>query len=746
MRISKVNPFVLSAFFASFLLISAGWLPAAESQAAEQKKISKEDNKSTQAKNTKKKKEVQQVVLHNEIVVTATRTEKTEFNSPKPVAVVNQKKIEEKAPNNVSELLPEMPGTDIVGVGANQSRPVIRGLRGQRILLLSDGIRLSNSRRSQSFGEIPALSDVWSLERVEVVRGPASVLYGSEAIGGVLNLIPRLPDYNRAGTHFSGQIGYRFSSADNQHKAFAGIGGNINNFGFMLSGSYRNARNYEAPSGTFGNIKLIQTTPVLDSGLKDNNINFFMGLRISENNNISLRFENYSAKNAGFGYVNPAVYSPGDPTIRLLYPDQKVQKLTLRYENRALRFALADGMNVTGYFLKNNRTFDTHITIPFFPGAGMKINSSNFTDIKTYGTRLELTKVLFRKHVLTYGLDFYQDNSRNTDSNTTEYFGFGYPMIFSDNISKIPNAFFHSFGFFLQDDITLFSRASMILGVRYQNVHAQSRETAGMTDPLVSSTDSTAVGAANFLFSLSDNLKVVLSLGRGFRSANLPERFYQGVTPDGGAYQIRNIDLKPETSFNMDFGLRYRLRNLYLEATIFRNQISNGIQIEPTGLQSGRLPEYMNINVESLRIQGLELLGEIRLGFGLTLTANYSRLKSKNLTNPELMFADTYGSRLNLDAYYTLPGDLVFVEYHIRHNGNRKDVQLGVNPIGSIIPGFTVHTLRAGITLFKQSAFPQQIGIAVENLTDTLYAEFSNASFFRPAPRRHIVFTWITRF
>ena len=710
-------------------------------------KNQKEEAEKQEKSDQKSAREEQKYVLHTEIVVTATRTKKTVFDAPQPVTVLNQKKIAERAPNNVSELLSEMPGTDIVGVGANQGRPVIRGLRGQRILLLSDGIRLSNSRRTQSFGEIPALVDVSGLERVEVVRGPSSVLYGSEAIGGVINLITHLPDYNREGTNVSGNLGYRYSSADEQHKGFVDINGNVGRLGFRFSGSYRKAQDYYAPSGTFGNIKLEEDTNVIDSRVQDSNFNFFLGYRFSDSNDISLKYEDYESNDSGFGYVDPAVYAPGDPTIQLLYPNQKMRKLTLRYENRSLRFLMADGISFTGYYLNNERTFDTNIIIPFFPGAGINIQSSNYTDVDTYGMRLELTKVLFSKHIVTYGLDFYQDDSQNTDTNTTEMFGFGPPMIDVDSVSKVPNASFRSFGLFMQDDISLFKRFSVVLGLRYQNVNAETKETEGITDPLVNSTDSTFVGAANFIYSLSNNLNLVLSLGRGFRSANLPERFFQGVVPDGNGFQIRNPDLKPETNFNVDFGLRYRLRNFYVEAFYFRNMIYDGIQIAPMGTLLGGLKEYKNVNVDKLRLQGVEMIGQFSLDFGLSATASYSYMTSKNLTNPaELRYGDTYGSRLNLNVRYTFPNDLFYMEYHVRYNGRRKDVDLDTNPIGLFLPSFTVHSLRTGITLFKNSAFPQQLGIIINNLTNTLYAEFSNASFFRPAAKRHILFTWLFRF
>ena len=142
------------------------------------------------------------------VTVTATRTVKTLFQAPQPVAVIDEMKIQEFNPNTVTDLFRGQPGLDVTGVGTNQARPSIRGQRGQRILLLADGMRLSNSRRQQDFGELPALVDVSSVQRVEVVRGPASVLYGSDAIGGVVNMITRTPDL--PGLH--GTAGYRYSS------------------------------------------------------------------------------------------------------------------------------------------------------------------------------------------------------------------------------------------------------------------------------------------------------------------------------------------------------------------------------------------------------------------------------------------------------------------------------------------------------------------------------------------------------
>ena len=172
------------------------------------KASTKTDIQEKQEETSKKKKEEEKSdkaseMIYYEISVTATRTEKDTFEIPTPVSVVNDMRILEAAPNNITDLLYEMPGVDVNGVGANQSRPVIRGLRGQRILLLEDGMRMNSSRRQQDFGEIPAMVDVAGVNRVEVVRGPASVLYGSDAIGGVINIVTRTTTEGKLNGGFS---------------------------------------------------------------------------------------------------------------------------------------------------------------------------------------------------------------------------------------------------------------------------------------------------------------------------------------------------------------------------------------------------------------------------------------------------------------------------------------------------------------------------------------------------------------
>ena len=155
---------------------------------------------------------VRRAAILRVVTVTATRTATDVRNVAAPVLVMDSLVIRSQLANGVADLLRREPGVDVVGTGVNQTRPTIRGQRGQRILLLEDGMRLNNSRRQQDFGEIPSLVDVDQLARVEVVRGPASVLYGTDAIGGVVNLITRAP--NPGGPErMSGRLGYQYGGS-----------------------------------------------------------------------------------------------------------------------------------------------------------------------------------------------------------------------------------------------------------------------------------------------------------------------------------------------------------------------------------------------------------------------------------------------------------------------------------------------------------------------------------------------------
>ena len=668
------------------------------------------------------------------IVVTATRTPRTVFLTPAPVSVVDAAAIRRARPNTVTDLLRGLPGVDVTGVGVQQPRPVIRGQRGQRILLLQDGVRLNNSRRQQDFGEVPALVDVASVERIEVVRGPASVLYGSDAIGGVINIITRRPVED--GVH--GSVRYRFGREEDQHRGTAMVLARFGRIEFDVMASLREAGEYRAPAGRFGDIVLDDDAAVHGTGVEDRSIAARLGLGIAAGHTVSVRAERYAASDAGFGFVDPAAYAPAQPRIDIRYPDQRFWKTTVGWSATALGTPVADRMDLTTWVQDNERilTFDLFQSFGAQapPGAGVAVATHNFTDLGTWGMRLEARKLAGSSLILTWGVDAFRDRSENTDSSLTTVTGFGPPQRQVSTAALVPDATYRSGGVFVQGELALSDRATLIAGGRVQTVRASAEPGSGLDVEAKSA--SAFVGAVNALYRLGENVTLAGSLGRAFRAPNLIEWFFEGPTPEGNGYQVRSPDLIPEKALSIDGGVRYRDRRLALEAFVFRNLVRDGIRIQPTGTNVGRLAAYRNVNLDKLVYRGVELSAEVHVVGGLTVDGGYTKLASEDALDPGNPIGDSFSSRLTASARYRDTGDGWWLEYGVRHNGERRDVALTANPVGDALPSFTTHAIRGGATLFRRGPATQRFTFGIENLTNRLYAEASNVSFFRPEPRR----------
>jgi outer membrane receptor protein involved in Fe transport len=688
--------------------------------------------------------------LLHAVTVTATRSPKPVFQTASPVIVVDRTKIQSTLPNGPADVFRESQGMDVTGTGANQGRPVIRGQRGQRILLLEDGIRLNNTRRQQDFGEIPSLVETDALNRVEVVRGPASVLYGTDAIGGVINLIKSRPVYGGMGTRLGGAIAYRYSTSDKQQRPSGNLFVQSGRWGFAASGAWRDADDYEAPAGRFGNAELHDDTRVFDTGVRDAWLDLQTGYGFSDHHTVSMKLSDYTARDAGFGFVESSALGLVDqPSIQIRYPDQSYHKVSAQYQGRDLALPFADNIDVTAYTSGNLRSLTLGVFVPFGPGtppgAGVSVNSRNFTNVGTAGFRAEAIKA-FGPHIFTYGADFFRDRSNNTDSSVTTVLGFGPPRPQINDTATTPNAAFRSGGVFAQGDFALGDRLSAVLGARWQSVNARTRSTPRVSAPLVSTSDNTTVGAANLLYRLTNQVNLVASVGRAFRSPNLIERFFNGATPEGGGYQLSNPALEPETSIDVDLGVKVGTGKLYAEAFVFRNDISNGIRIAPTGTKVGPFAAFQNVNVDKIRDKGVELLAQMLLPRGFTLGTGYTHLSSKDVLNPLNPVGDSYSSKITGSLGWRAPSGRFWGEYAVRHNGERKDVELGSSAVGPVLPAFTVHALRGGAHLFTTGSVSNNLTLAVNNLTNVLYAEFANASFFRPEPKRTLALSWTSTF
>jgi outer membrane receptor for ferrienterochelin and colicin len=276
--------------------------------------------------------------------------------------------------------------------------------------------------------------------------------------------------------------------------------------------------------------------------------------------------------------------------------------------------------------------------------------------------------------------------------------------------------------------------------------------------------DDNFVGAINLLYRVNENIRIVGGYGTGFRAPNIIERLFNGVTPEGAGYQVLNPDLTSENSENFDLGLKYRRQSAFLDIAYFENTIEDGvIQNFLSPAEIAQLPQSVQdeitasgvgfvvqqINADRLLYEGVELAIGWRSERGVTVGGNYTHLNGKRLDSTNPPTGDTVTDKINAYVRWEPVGSKYWAEYRLRNNGSERaniDPDEGIPAIGEIIPSFTIHTLSGGVTLFDNDRLAHEVGVVFDNVTDELYAEFSNATFFRPEPGSNIVVTYRLRY
>ena len=132
----------------------------------------------------------------------------------------------------------------------------------------------------------------------------------------------------------------------------------------------------------------------------------------------------------------------------------------------------------------------------------------------------------------------------------------------------------------------------------------------------------------------------------------------------------------------------------------------------------------------------------MELARGFSAGAGFSKLDAEDAIDPENPVGESYSRKFTGRLRYMAPGGRFWAQWDIRHSGRQKSVELGANPLGEAIPSFTVQNLRGGVRLFELAGVEHGLNLALTNLTDELYAETSNASFFRPEPKRAFTVTY----
>lgn len=686
------------------------------------------------------------------VTVTATRTQISADETAVPVSVVGREEIDRKAVNTIGDVFRTLPGTSTVNEGAFQVRPRIRGLDSNRVLILIDGERLNNSRTStaQSGVEI-GLVETSQIETLEVVRGSGSVLYGTDALAGTINIItrdtpPRSPD----GFRFGGTLDTFYTSNENGRRGSLALNGSNKFFAFRVAQSLERFENYFV--GDLDGRQIEGVTPdgeVLNSQSHGGNTQATTRFFFGNENTLRLSYERRRAADVG----SPTLVG----VFNAFFPFSNRDKFSARHDAVNLTENLTR-VSFSGYYQTQYRNFTNILTVPpvppFFPGQYQF--SETVTDTRTLGFDVQTDWTLGSRNNLTAGASFFRDE--NSDRRFIERRNRPTSAVISQDRSRsVPDASLLNFAVFAQNEFRLNNRLKFIGGVRVDKFRTDAEPTTGFALPALTPSQiedlglqgltdglqvsNTAVtGDLGAVFRATENVILSARIGRSFRTPNIFERFFTDSGSVGG-FVVGNPNLEPESGINFDTGVKFRTSRLASSVTYFNNLYDNFLSTviardrngNPITIpRPGRSPiqVFQTQNIARARIRGFEAEIEvpIKISLGLlTPNGNFSYLRGDNLTEGEpLDFISPY--RTNVGVRWQNFGKNYFFDYTARIVGKQERLSpaflLPVNQGGNGGPesGFVTHNVSGGYQ-FRRERFNLGVNVGVSNLFDRLYSE-----------------------
>lgn len=496
-------------------------------------------------------------LLKEEVTVTALNESENAVTAPFAQSVVSAAAIEENQPETVVQSIQSSPGVHFIGKGGIAVTPSIRGLARRRVLLLAEGARITSDRSAGASAHF--LPPEW-VGRIEVLRSGASVLYGSDAIGGVIQVFPvndadpsgRILSLNLSGSSLDGRVNGGLSLA----KRFGGI---------ALRAAFQAAQagDYSAAGER-----------ILRSGYRTVSGELAVSYERAARS-FRLRF----LKSAGRDVGKPE--RANDPAVASFYPQENANLLTVAYREggwvRNGSLELSAYLNANDYQLNKEKQ----------DGRQTEISRNDAFD---FGGRVCLKKEPGGRLAYQLGIDFY---GRGGVDMQTETWKNG-----AQSAATVPvlHGRRGDLGAYAVLTYSAPARFDLIGGARLGAFRRQ----AVANGELLSDS---SVAPAFFLGvtrRMNDALTLFLNAGTAFRMPSLSEAFYTGIT--GRSSIIGNPGLDPERSVNLDAGIKFHRRGCFLGAYLFQYSIRDMIEKFPLGNSA-----YTYENIERGRIRGLEL-------------------------------------------------------------------------------------------------------------------------------------------
>ncbi len=668
-----------------------------------------------------------------ETVVTPSRRESPLFFLPVSTSVLEGEELGgARAPRSLPDAAEEIPGVMVQKTGYGQGSPYLRGLTGFRTLTLIDGIRLNHSAYRSGPNQYFATIDHLSLARLEVVRGPGSVLYGSDAMGGVLNVIPRRPVRKDGEYPLGGRVLTRLAAAERSAVERLEITGGLGaELGFLAGVDRKRFGDLRAGDGRLPGTGYDEWDgDAVVSWSAAPGLEILLGWQRVSQDDVPRTHKTLSSR-PWHGTER------GSERRRTLDQLRDLVYLEARAEKPA---DFLDSLRAT---LSWQRQRESRYRVQ---GAG-RSDRQGFT-VDAYGislTALSDTDV----GLLTWGLD---GTFERVGSFRVKYDAGGRVTSVGIQGPVADDAAYDLLGVFARDEVDLGSGFTFSAGARATRARVDADR---VEDPRtgrrisLSDTFGAVVGAARLSYTGLRGWNLYAGAAQGFRAPNLSDltRF---DTARSNEIETPSPGLDPERSLTFEAGVKGDLDPVRFELSLYHTVLRDLIRRFPTGREIDGDVEVTKDNVGDGYVRGVELRGEIDLGGGFVAFGGGSFTQGRADTYPtsRRRKAREYLDRLPpLSGQVGIrgtPGEGLFVSARLRmadkadrlSSRDRADTQR-IPPGGT--PGHAVIDLTGSLDLSDRAT----LTLSVENLTDRAFRIHGSG---QNEPGRNLVLTLEIRF
>lgn len=622
------------------------------------------------------------------IVVLGSGHKVSTFDNPASVSVVGPETLRRTPAANVAELLRDVPGVQIFDNGSpGMQRIRIRGEDSRRVTIKIDGHALTD----HSPHGTPLLIAPSTIERIEVVRGPSSVLSGSNAIGGVVNIITR-----RGGElPVEGSITATGRTATRGGGASATLQGANGDLDWRVSAGLSDDGDRRAADG-----RLTSTEYSHDQ------FSTHLGYRL-DNHYLAFKADQYR--------VDADVYSPpkeGFESLFVSLPKRDLRKVGLFYEGEDLS-PLINGLEASLYYQTIDRLFESGAR----RNNGMAVETTSDDQQTTYGLDIQAELDLVTAGKTLAGLE-YEHDALDTRKTSSVFLPFPPPFGQQRDSATRDEAHIETFSAYFQQAWALNEATTLYLGARGYSVRAKLDDSADKS--LQGNSDERLLGSLSLVHQPSDHWSLRANLAQGYSYPTLEQLF---LTTRVDVLTEGNPDLSPESADTLELGTRYDGEQFMLDATLFYTRAEDYIGYED--LPDGPGPERRFVNINEARTTGVELAVEYSLPSwdATTLYLNGSLLRR------EL----DYGTRTTTDSgtpslagnvgvrheWSLSPATLAEADVFVRGESQAK-LRDAAGEISSEAAGYG--TLNAYLGLRHGANF--DLGLSLWNLLDKSYEPY----------------------